>query len=220
MLMVLMFGLECMGPCPVSAAELAQLEQQVLRSLSKLQMTVKPAPRDALRPTGTNAADAEADVARAYGVDRVVSLDLDPRGPVLWATWFAKGVVGPWRLSKIRCNVVARRPVCTGLDKALRRDAQPRQAAEVDVLGALRSAAPGVSRCVVAERRRPLAMRLFGRIELDLAIRSTGRVEVSAIAPARGATSELGKCLRQTMGRLDVGRFEGPNIRLRVPVDL
>ena len=220
MLVVLMFGLRCLGPCPVSAQAMSQVERQVVRSLAELELTVKPAPMDALRPTGPDAFDVRQDVARLYGADRAVAFDLDPKGPVLWATWFAKGVVGPWRVSKVNCEIVARRLNCGRLTAALRQDARPRQATEVNVLGALRRAGPGVGKCVAAEKRRPLSMRLFGRIELELIVPTTGKVQVSAIAPARAAKSKLGRCLRKVMNKLDVGTFQGSPLKMRIPVDL
>ena len=223
MLVVVLFGLQCMGPCPVPSTALAQLEQQVVRELAALEMQVKPAPQDALRPTGLDVVEVRDDVARSFGADRVVALDLDPRdadGPVLWATWFSAGVTGPWRVSKIRCARVGKSLDCPRLASLLRSDARPRQASDVNILGALRRAAPGVGRCVAAEQQRPLAERMFGRVDLQLVLRPSGKVKVATIAPARAARSALGRCLRRTMEKLDVGRFKGTEIKMRVPIDL
>lgn len=220
MLLVLMFGLRCTGPCAVAPESLTDLERRVVKALVALGMTVRPVPPDAVRPTGPDAFEVREDVARAYGADRVVALDLDPTGTTLWATWFTKGVAGPWRVSQVRCRLEASQVQCPKLASALRTDVRPRQAADVDVLGALRAAAPAVGRCVAAEARRPLATRVFGRVDLDLVIAPTGRMKVSAVAPARAARSRLGQCLRTAMGQQDVGRFGGAPIKLRVPVDL
>ena len=220
MLLVLMFGLRCTGPCALAPEALDDLEQRVVRELVELEMSVRPVPADAVRPTGPEAFEVREDVARSYGADRVVALDLDPTGPTLWATWFSKGVVGPWRVSKVKCQMKGADVRCPRLASILRQDARPRKAADVDVLGALRGAAPAVGRCVAGEKRRPLAERIFGRVDLDLIIAPTGRMKVSAIAPSRASRSPLGRCLRAAMAKQDVGQFSGQPITLRVPVDL
>ena len=220
MLIVLMFGLGCTGPCTAPPEVLHRLEQRAVRAMGKAEMKVKPAPLDALRPTGLDAPDVRTDVARSFGVDRVVALDFDPSRRVLWLTWFANGVPGPWRVSKVHCQTSDGEVSCRGLDRVIKRDARPRRAGDVDVLGTLRHAAPLVGKCVAAESRRPAAMRQYGRVELSLEIPLTGRVRVTSIAPARVAKSALGRCLRKAMAKQDVGRFTGAPIKLRIPIDL
>ena len=220
MLLVLMFGLGCTGPCAAPPEVLHRLEQRVVRAMFSVDMRVKPAPIDALRPTGPDAPDVRTDVARGFGVDRVVVLDLDPSRRVLWMTWFAKGVPGPWRVSKVHCRANGGDVSCPGLHRAIRRDARPRRPGDVDVRGALRHAAPLIGQCVSAESRRPVALRQYGRVELNLEIPPSGRFRVTSIAPARVAKSALGRCLRTAMTKQDVGRFTGDPIKLRIPVDL
>ena len=220
MSIVLLFGLSCPSPCPVPPTALARLEQRVVRELAAIDMMVKPAPTDALRPTRLDAPDIQQDVARALGADRVLALDYDAGRSTLWTTWFAKGVVGTWRVSKIRCALTGGASGCPRLGEHLRQDARPRRAGELDVLGALRDAARPVSRCVAAEKRRPLATRLFGRVDLDLEIRPDGKMKVIAVAPARAAKSALGRCLRDAMAAQDLGSFQGKPIKFRVPVEL
>ena len=220
MLVVLMFGLGCTGPCLASSEALTHLEAKVVMAMRAARMTVRPAPIEALRPTDLAQPLAQGDVAHRHGVQRVVALDYDPRRDLLWLTWFTKGVPGAWRVSKIPCSRDRDYIECPDLAPIIRRAAMPRRASEVDVVGALRSVEPNIERCINAYHRRSMVVRQSGTITLDLIIEPSGRWRVAAIAPRPAARSPLGRCLRAAMERLDVGRFEGEPLSLRIPVNL
>ncbi len=218
MLVVLMFGLGCTGPCFASSKALTRLEAKVVAAMQEARMTVRPAPIEALRPTESAPLTARGNVADRYGVERVVALDYEPRRNLLWLTWFTRGVPGAWRVSKIPCSRQGERIECPDLASIIRRAAMPRQASEVDVVGALRAVEPRIDRCVAAVRRRPQVVRRSETVVLDLIIEPSGRWRVADIAPRPVAQSVLGRCLRAAMEGLDVGRFEGEPLSLRIPV--
>ncbi len=156
----------------------------------------------------------------AMRVDRVVALDLERDGSRLWVTHYLRGVPGVWGVHKAACTVADSALRCGQLQRVLEMGLRPRTAKDVDLSAGLRGLAPKVSVCVRQEDRVPIAERIFGKIELDLELRSSGTVRVIAIAPARVARAKLGACLRSAMESLNMGPFEGQAIPFRIPIDL
>lgn len=222
---VLLFGVTCPEPCDVPRAELAMIERQTAKLLAEKGMAVKPAGADEARPTGESASLELADEAKKRDVDRVIALDLEPPiesgARTLWVTHFLRGTAGPWAVGRASCKKGKGGVFeCPGLARSVLSGLRPRKAADVDMVAVLRSRARGVGRCVRAEDEVPVAERIFGKVEMDLKVRPSGRVEVVAIAPVVAARSHLGSCLSKVMEGIDVGPFEGEPIELRVPVDL
>jgi hypothetical protein len=221
---LILFGVSCPEPCEISKAELASIERTALEVLTTKGFTVRPAPLDMPRPTGTEAVELR-DEAKVRDADRLVALDLEPPledgARTLWITQFLRGTAGPWSVARVGC---ARGEggafECRSLERGLLDGLKPRKAEDVDLTSALRSRAKAVGRCVRAEDRVPAAERIFGRVEIDLKVTQDGRVQVVAVAPAIAAKSKLGACLVEAMEAIDVGPFEGQPIELRVPVDL
>jgi len=218
---VLLFGVSCPQPCGAKAYDLQAIEKDVVIALTTRGFSVRPAPKDAEKPTGSDAPPAHQDVAEKMGVDRVVALDLESGERVLWITHFVRGAPGAWSIGKVRCGRQEGGVLgCPGLDRAVSTGLRPRKRNDVDVTAALRHAAKKVSACVADEDKVPVAERVFGRIEMDLEALPSGHVRVVAIAPVRAARSGLGKCLRTAMQSMNVGAFEGAPLKFRVPVDL
>ncbi len=222
---LLLFGVSCPEPCAIPKPELASIEQRAVAVLTAKGFTVKPAPPEMARPTGRDAPVELGDEAKAREVDRLVALDLEPPlesgARTLWITHFLRGTAGPWAVARIACGQGEGGAFdCAQLEAAVLEGLKPRQAEDVDMVSALRSHARAVGRCVRAEDRVPAAERIFGRIEIDLKVLPTGRVQVVDLAPAIAARAKLGACLAKVMESIDVGPFEGDPLELRVPVDL
>jgi hypothetical protein len=221
---LLIFGVSCPEPCAISKAELASIERAAVELLTTKGFTVKPAPPEATRPTGTDAIELR-DEAKENGADRVVALDLEPPleggSRTLWITHFLRGTAGPWAVTRIVCATNSGDAFeCPQLDRGLLDGLKPRKAEDVDMVAALRARAKAVGSCVRSEDKVPAAERIFGRLEIDLKVNQDGRVQVVSLAPAVAAKSKLGACLVKAMQSIDVGPFEGDPIELRVPVDL
>lgn len=222
---VLLFGVSCPEPCDVPKAELGMIERKTVELLAKKGLAVKPADPEAPRPTGREASLELADEAKAQEVDRVIALDLEPPledgARTLWITHFLRGTAGPWAVGRVSCGVGEGGVFeCPGLARGVLSGLRPRKSTDVDMVSALRARARRVEKCVRAEDRVPVAERIFGKVEMDLKVMPTGKVEVVAIAPVVAARSHLGSCLAKVMEGIDVGPFEGRPIELRVPVDL
>jgi len=216
---VVLFGLSCLDPCPLSDGARARIEQAAVREIAARGFEVRPPPEDALRPTGPDAAAEPRDESRRLDVARVVALDVEPKTARVWITHFVRGTVGPWSVTRHLC-VAAEADPCPGFTSALLEGLRPRRADDVDFVGLLRAAGPGVGACVRAEDRVPAALRIFGKVELDLEVTADGLVRVAAIAPARAARGDLGACLRKVFEGQQVGPFEGDPVRMRIPLDL
>lgn len=221
---LLLFGLSCPEPCEISRAELASIERRAVEVLTTKGFTVKPAPPDAPRPTGTDAVELR-DEAKVHQVDRVVALDLEPPlesgTRTLWITHFLRGTAGPWSVAQVGCAPAEGGAFdCAQLVRGLLEGLRPRKAEDVDMVAALRARAKAVGRCVRLEDRVPAADRILGRLEIDLKVLPNGQVQVTAVAPAVAAKSKLGACLAKAMEAIDVGPFDGEPIQLRVPLDL
>src|SRR5688500_11857787 len=221
---LILFGVSCPDPCAISKTELASLERSAVAVLTTKGFTVKPAPPEASRPTGTDAVELR-DEAKANDADRLVALDLEPAlengTRTLWITHFLRGTAGPWSVSRIGCATGEGGAFeCRDLSRGLLDGLKPRKAEDVDMAAAMRARAKSVGRCVLAEDRVPASERIFGRVEIDLKVEQDGRVHVIAIAPALAAKSKLGACLVRAMEAIDVGRCEGEPITMRVPGDL
>lgn len=216
---IILFGLSCLEPCALDEAARVQIEQTAVKAMAARGFEVKPAPEDAPRPTGPEATEAPGDVARRLGAARVVVLDVEPKTTRLWMTHYVRGTLGPWAVKRHTCSAEPEDP-CPGFTSGLLASLRPRKADDVDFVGLLRSAAPGVGACVLAEDKVPAALRIFGRVEVELEVTSDGLVRVASVAPARAARGELGACLRRTFAKLEVGPFDGEPVRLRVPIDL
>lgn len=217
---VVLFGLTCPEPCPAAAQALEALELTVTAALESQGLAVRPPAPGAARPTGESASPEAVDVARRLGVDRVLALDLEPGGKLLWLTHFVRGAAGAWSVGRLPCLAAGPRLECPGIERAVVNGLRPRTAADVDFVAALRAGAHAVDRCVQEEDRVPAADRIYGRLELYLEAQPSGEVKVLAIAPTPVAKARLGGCLRLAMEALEVGPFEGKPVRLRVPVDL
>lgn len=214
-----LFGLSCADPCPLPPKAQAALEQAAVRAMGERGFEVRPPPPDALRPTGPDAALEPRDEARQLGAGRVVVLDYAADTQQVWVSHFVLGTVGPWSVSRVSCPPEGE-GVCPGFEPMLLKGLRPRSVDDVDFIGMLRTAAGDVGACVAEEDQVPAALRTFGRVELDLTVRADGKVEVSAVAPARVAKSAFGICLRAALERRDVGPFEGGPVKLRIPLDL
>lgn len=221
----MLFGVSCPPPCSIPKNELVMIEQATARVLSEKGMAVKPAAANEPRPTGESASIEIADEAKPRAVDRLVVLDLEPPlesgARTLWVTHFLRGTAGPWSVGRTGCAVGEGGVFeCRGLEKVVASGLSPRKAEDVDLVAALRARARKVGACVKKEDQVPVSARVFGRVEMDLKVPPTGRVEVVAIAPASAAVSGLGACLKKVMESIDVGPFEGRPIELKVPLDL
>lgn len=218
----LLFSLLCPDPCGAPALERLQLERQVVSELTNKGWEVRPAPADAVRPTGATASPEPVDVAGEFSVDRVVVLDLEADQKTLWVTHFLRGTPGTWGVGKSACGPGPKGEVwiCPNLVDAVLTGLRPRRAMDVDFTAALRAHAKIVGRCVAAEDEVPALERVYGRVDMELEARPNGEVKVKSIAPAAVARSPLGRCLRQGMERMWVGPFDGDPVRLRVPLDL
>ena len=217
---VVLFSLVCTPECHQPVEQLASIEKRVERHLLATKMELRRPEPGVDRPTGSSAPLEPTDVAAAHLADFVVALDFESASSLLWVTLFQRGSKGPRRVARVRCFVRTGSMVCPKLASVLRLDFMPRQRDEVDILPTLRSLAPRVGVCVRQEDRVPISERIFGRVDVDLVIPVSGRVEVSSIAPARVARARLGGCLRKVFESVSVGRFVGKPIRLTVPVDL
>lgn len=215
---IILFGLACTEPCALSAGQRAQIDQAVVRLLAGQGFDVRPAPPGAPRPTADEANLEPRDEAARLEVSRLLVLDLESKTRRLWLTHFVRGSQGPWSVSQHTCEPSD--DPCPGLEPAVRRGLRPRTAQDVDFVAMLRRAGGPVGRCVAEEDLVPAALRLFGRVEMDLVVSGQGRVQVEAIAPARAARGPLGACLRAVMGGQNVGPFEGGPVRMRIPLDL
>lgn len=220
---LVLFGLACPPEtaaqgCPLNEATRARLEAVAVRTLADRGFRVEPAPDDAVRPTSAEASPEPRDVALGLGAARVVALDVAPDGQI-WITHFVRGAIGPWAVRAHLCPS-AEGEVCPGFVPALLAGLRPRRAEDVDFAHLLRSAAVGVSGCVRQEDRVPAALRLFGRVEMELEVAASGGVRVVAIAPARAAIGAFGDCLRSVFSAAKVGPFEGEPVRMRIPIDL
>lgn len=216
---VVLFGLSCAEPCPLSAGARAALEQAAAREVAARGFDVRPAPEGAVRPTDPDSVSEPRDEARALDAARVIVLDVEPEAPRVWITHYVRGSVGPWKVVRHTCPERGASP-CPGFEEALVSGLRPRRADDVDFVGFLSGAAPAVGQCVRAEDRVPPALRIFGRVELELEVTPDGQVRVATIAPARAARGALGRCLRRTFESRDVGPFEGAPVQLRIPLDL
>ncbi len=214
-----LFALSCPEPCALSSAQRGGIEQAAIRALSGRGFEVRPAPQDTVRATSPDALVEPADEAEKLGVCRVLILDYEPGESRVWITHYVRGTVGPWSVTRHRCD--PKTPSCPDLEPALLQGLRPRSASDVDFVGMLRRVAPKVGRCVLQEDRVEPALRLFGRVEMDLQVSpEQGHVKVTAIAPARASRGRLGACLRQAMATQVLGPFEGQPVRLRIPIDL
>jgi hypothetical protein len=217
---LVLFSLACAPPCSAKGEELRVIEKDVVRLLGEHAYEVKPAPLEAVRPTG-NAASELTDEAGRLNADRVLVLDLEPKERALWLTHYVRGFAGPWSVGQVVCarnekNVLS----CPEIERVLVSGLRPRKAADVDVTSLLRHQATRVGLCIREEDDVPIDERTFGRVEMDLEALPAGRVRVLAIAPAIVAKKTLGRCLREAMESMNVGAFEGEPIRFRIPVDL
>ncbi|MBK6689681.1 MAG: hypothetical protein IPG45_34770 [Deltaproteobacteria bacterium] len=218
----LLFALVCPDPCGVPPLLLAELEQAALLELTKKGWEVRPAPAEAVRPTGATATPEPIDVSAQFGVDRVVVLDLEADQKTLWVTHFLRGTPGAWAVGKSTCGPGPKGEVwiCPNLSDAVVSGLRPRRALDVDFTAALRAHSRIVGDCVAEEDEVPALERVYGRVDMELEARPNGEVRVKSIAPASVARSRLGACLRKGMERMWVGPFEGKPVKLRVPLDL
>jgi hypothetical protein len=217
---LVLFGLACPDPCGIAAEARLVVEREASALLAGRGFELRAAPVSARRPTGETAAVEPIDEAARLLATRVVVLDLERDGGAIWVTHFLRGVVAPWSATQVRCEGDAASWRCPGLEAALLSGLRPRRAEDVDVVAALRAAAPRVSRCVREHDRLPALERIYGRVELDLSLAVDGRGAVRAIRPLPAARSRLGACLRGALEAIDVGPFEGAPLEVRVPVDL
>lgn len=219
---ILVFGIACSSPCAANAVDLDRIEKAILGALESRGWVLQVAPHAAQRPTGALASPEVVDEAERHGVDRVLAVDLESSGQVLWMTHFVRGVVGPWSVGKASC-VRSQRDgglECPDLDRVLASGLRARTREDVDFVSALRFQAARVGACIEEEDRVPIEERIFGRVEIDLQALPTGEVRVLAIAPALVARAPLGRCLRRAMESMNVGPYEGEPAELRVPIDL
>lgn len=216
---VILFGLACPEPCPFDEGARARIEAEAVRAIADRGFEVRPAPEDALRPTGDAVDGAPRDEARRLGAGRVVAIDVEPEATRLWITHYVRGTMGPWSVRRHTCVKTATE-ICPGVADAVLFGLRPRRVDDVDFVGFLRRSAPKVGVCVRAEDRVPAALRLFGRVEIELEVTPDGGVRVVTIAPARAARGKLGQCLKRTLEAFDLGPFQGEAVRLRVPLDL
>lgn len=216
--MLVLFGLSCPQPCPIPHSTRARMEQDLVAALTQQGFEVRPAGVEAVRPTGDAANLQPKDEAAALHAARVVVLDVEPERPKVWITHFVRGSVGPWSVRQHTCTSTA--AGCLGLVSAVQRGMRPRTAQDVDFVGVLRRLAKPVGRCVAQEDRVAPALRLFGRVDLDLEVSPEGAMRVVQIAPSRAARGALGACLKRAAERVDVGPFEGQAVRMRIPLDL
>lgn len=209
---LVLFGLAAPPAMPEAEARvLAEAEQAVVRALSAQGFEVRLSPPGHPRPR-TSA--ASGDVAARVGGHRALSLDYDRSDDAVWVAHYLRGVAEPWAVRRVACRRAGRRPfVCPDLVAEVLLGLRPRRDLDVDLADPLRALAPAVSRCV--RRAGPEAPR---SVEVDLEVPPSGRVEIRAIAPARVAGAALGACLVQSFEAIDVGPFEGPPIRLTVPI--
>lgn len=215
----ILFSLSCPAPCVLSTAQRGGIEQAAIRALTSRGFEVRPAPKDAIRATSPDVVLEPADEADKLGVSRVLILDYEAGESRVWITHYVRGTVGPWSVSRHRCDPKA--AACAELEAALMQGLRPRSANDVDFVGMLRRVAPKVGGCVLQEDRVEPALRLFGRVEMDLEVSpEKGQVAVTAIAPARAARGRLGACLRRAMATQILGPFKGEPVEMRIPVDL
>lgn len=216
---VLLFGL--VTPVEASgefARALARIEQEAVRAIGVRGFEVRLASEAQARPRAEDASPAGTDFAARLGVGRVLSLELTPDRSAVWVTHHLRGVAGAHDVRKVRCEGFPEL-ACPGLVNGILAGLRPRTHLEVDLGVELRRLAPAVTQCVRREDRRPLAERILGEAEFDLALKPSGKVEVRAIVPSRVAQSRLGACLRGVFSSIDVGPYDGPPILLRVPID-
>ncbi len=216
--MLVLFGLSCVQPCKISASTRARMEQDLVVALTQQGFEVRPAGAQAVRPTGDEANLQPKDEAAALNAARVVVLDVEAERPKVWITHYVRGSVGPWSVSQHTCTSTA--AGCPGLVAAVQRGMRPRTAQDVDFVGVLRRLAKPVGRCVAEEDQVAPALRLFGRVDLELEVSPQGAMRVVQMAPARAARGALGGCLRRAVERVDVGPFKGQAVRMRIPLDL
>jgi hypothetical protein len=217
---MIIFSLACAKPCGATSAELQSIEKDVLRAISEHGFEAKPAPEDAVRPTGRGAQEL-SDEALHLNVDRVLVLDLEPKERALWLTHYVRGYPGPWSVGQAVCARDEKKGlVCPELERVLLAGLRPRKADDVDITALLRHQAGRVGLCVREEDDVSLDERIFGRVEMDIEASPQGRVRVLAIAPALVAKRRLGRCLKEAMEAMNVGAFEGEPLKFRVPVDL
>lgn len=217
---LLLFGLMAPLDAPASAQPaLARLEQDVVRTLALQGFEVRPPPLGVLRPAISDARNGQTDVAARLEVPRVLVLDVTPELDGVWVTHYLRGVSGAWDLRKVACRARLEFE-CPGLVNGVLGGLRPRTHLDIDLGSQLRSRARDVSRCVRAEDQRPPAERIYGRIDVVLEMLPSGGVEVRSLAPSRVARATLGACLRNVFEGIDVGRYEGPPVSLRLPIDL
>lgn len=207
--LLILFGLSA----PPDAADglasmLARREQAVVRVLGRQGFEVRLPPEGFERPEP----GATRDLAGALGAARVVVMDYEPATDAVWISHYLRGLEGPWDVRAVECRRHGDRPVdCPGLELDVLSGLRPRTDLDVDVGGALRSLSVPLARCLRGQRGGALVVELVFEPE-------AGRARAAAIAPARVARSEVGDCLRASFARASVGPFEGPPIRLRVPI--
>lgn len=216
---LLLFGLAAPeGAPPALDRALARMEQDVVRTLAVRGFQVRPASARARRPALGELTSA-VDLAGRYDADRLLVLDLAKDRSGVWVAHFLRGLGGAFDYRKVGCKG-APDLSCPGLVNGILAGLRPRAALDVDMGAMLRERSKAVTRCVRAEDRRPVAERIFGTLELELEVRPSGKLRVRAVAPARVASTRLGRCLTRAFEVVDVGPFEGEAIRVRIPVDL
>ena len=217
---IVLFGVACPAPCPVSEGGLLEVKRKVAGILRSRGFAIRPPPARAVRPTTEEAPLEDRDPAERVEADRVVVVDLERGAARMWVTHYVKGVVAPWAVHTVGCTVTEGRLSCPQLETGLVQGLRPRRAQDVDLVGGLRSRARAISQCVQIEDRRPIALRFFGRVDLMLEAHPDGSVRVTSVAPSRVARARLGACLRQAIEALNVGPFTGEPMKMRIPVQL
>lgn len=208
--LLILFGLVAPPDAPAWVERtLAEREQAVVRAFAGRGFQVRlPAEGQARPPTGA------VDVAARLGAARVVVLDYDPVDDAVWVVHHLRGLREPWDVRQVECRRAGGLPFdCPALEIEALVGLRPRTDLDVDVSAALRGISGALTRCLRG-RTGP------ARLEVDLRLNpADGAAAVDALAPARAAESSLGRCVRDAFRSIRVGPFEGPPIRLTVPIE-